>query len=244
MSTGRKYVKDFLAPLGKAGLIKIVEIGHDGFWEIELLVDDVSEIEHVLGSLALPPLSPPSPPSQTLPPPPTSAPHPPTPSYVAAPEPAPTRASTHEAVLVNKKPHFHKHLAVGKSKALGGENLDLFEAPKFSLSSKDMQTFMDVWNGTIVLPKISSLRGREHLVRDAMKDEFFRENYREGIRKVAASKFCRGHNRQGTGTRPWKATVEWFLQPATLPKVIEGRYDSDQEPELTPAEQKFTQETL
>lgn len=126
----------------------------------------------------------------------------------------------------------------------GGGNLELFPTGEYVFSSKEMVEFMDIWNGTMVLPKIVSVRGRENKIREAMHDEFFRLNYREGIKRVAASRFCRGHNRQGSGERAWRATADWFLQPKVLPRVLEGVYDDKNSPEITKEDQNFTQETI
>ena len=104
-----------------------------------------------------------------------------------------------------------------------------------------MVDLINVWNGTMVLPKVVSTRGREDKIRESMHDEFFRNNWREGIKKIAASRFCRGHNRRGAGQRPWVATVDWFLQPHVLPRVLEGQYD-DISPSITPEDQKFLTE--
>lgn len=169
-------------------------------------------------------------------------------------------------VLVNQKPLFvpkgsvpptgspgisetfkslDTHRAASRQRARsGGENLELFPTAGYVFSSKEMQEFMDIWNGVFVLPKIVSMRGRENRVRAAMQDEFFRNNYREGIRRVAASRFCRGANRQGTGRHPWRATVDWFLQLHVLPRVLEGMYDDDKEPTVTKSDQQFDIETL
>jgi hypothetical protein len=162
-----------------------------------------------------------------------------------SPSPIPVasdRAHTHEACEERQQNKPIKTSPQRYRKALGGEtNLELFGKQE-QLSSKTMQDFMAVWNGTFVLPKIVSMKGRERVLHELMKDEFFRDNWREGIKRVAASKFCRGHNRQGTGTRSWYATVDWFLQTYVLPRVLEGVYDDGKDPQVTPDDQKFTAE--
>lgn len=43
----------------------------------------------------------------------------------------------------------------------------------------------------------------------------------EAIARVAASDFCRGGN-----NRRWKADFDTLLQPSTLVRILEGRYDN------------------
>ena len=46
------------------------------------------------------------------------------------------------------------------------------------------------------------------------------ERWAEAIRRVAASPFCRGESERG-----WRATFDWLLQPDTLNRIEEGKYD-------------------
>ncbi len=46
------------------------------------------------------------------------------------------------------------------------------------------------------------------------------ERWATGIRKAAASSFCRGENDRG-----WRATFDFFLKPSTLTKALEGAYE-------------------
>lgn len=47
------------------------------------------------------------------------------------------------------------------------------------------------------------------------------DEWREIIRRISASDFCRGANDRG-----WRASPDWLLQPATAAKVLEGKYDN------------------
>lgn len=47
------------------------------------------------------------------------------------------------------------------------------------------------------------------------------DKWREVIRRLSASPFCRGEE-GGTG---WRASPDWLLQPDTADKVLEGKYD-------------------
>lgn len=47
--------------------------------------------------------------------------------------------------------------------------------------------------------------------------------WRDVVKRIGASDFCRGENQRG-----WVATFDWLLQPDTAPKVLEGKYDNRQ----------------
>jgi hypothetical protein len=82
--------------------------------------------------------------------------------------------------------------------------------------------FMAYWNGCPPLPMIQTMSAdrRQHLAQRSSEDFFF-QHYQEGIERVAKSFFCLGKNDRG-----WKATVDWFLRPGTIAKVMEGVYDN------------------
>lgn len=61
---------------------------------------------------------------------------------------------------------------------------------------------------------------RQQTVRARMRDEFWRTNWREAMQKVSRSSFCAGTNDRG-----WKANLDWFLRPDTVPKLMEGQFD-------------------
>lgn len=87
------------------------------------------------------------------------------------------------------------------------------------------QEFVEVWNGCLALPRILSMRGREKILLPFLDDQWSAENYREGIKLMAASPFLMGKNDRG-----WKASVEWFLRPGSLAKILEGKYDRSAKP--------------
>lgn len=117
-----------------------------------------------------------------------------------------------------------------KMKRGGRENPDqgqLFEKRTWYFTTTEAAEFASVWNGAITLPKITHMKGRMAQLHEFMSDPWYRENYREGIKKIASSRFCRGHNSQG-----WKASVDWFLRVETLPKIMEGKYDDRNAPKV------------
>lgn len=81
----------------------------------------------------------------------------------------------------------------------------------------------ELWNSNRgPLPKCVELtdkRKRQALQRIRERPNL--EDWRQIIRRIAASRFCRGENDRG-----WRASFDWMLQPDTPAKVLEGKYDS------------------
>lgn len=94
---------------------------------------------------------------------------------------------------------------------------------------------VDVWNESKPLPKVVNLSGdRENHLRARLKEEFWLQNFRDGIAKAAKSKFLNGDNDRG-----WKVTFDWFVKPGSLEKILEGKYDKNG----TPANQPTSRNT-
>lgn len=89
------------------------------------------------------------------------------------------------------------------------------------------------WNAQEALPKVLTTSGRAAKLAARMKEPFFVENYAAAILKVVASKFCLGESES-----KWKATFDFFIRPATVPKIMEGIYD-DKKPATPPVEKVF-----
>lgn len=62
---------------------------------------------------------------------------------------------------------------------------------------------------------------RQKLLTLRLKNDWWREHWREGLERMKASPFCRGETDRGT----WIADVEFFLRPNSLTKILEGKYD-------------------
>lgn len=135
----------------------------------------------------------------------------------------------YDNALVNQKtlPSFNRPLSVKPPRAhRGGE---IFDDPMVA-------KFIEEWNSHMMLPKLKSMVGREKDLALAMKDAFFRLNWIEGIRTIAASRFCCGVGRAGGERKPWKANYDWFIKRGTLVKILEGKYD---DPKKGEPEKKF-----
>lgn len=87
-------------------------------------------------------------------------------------------------------------------------------------ASADADLVVKFWNES-KLPKVQTISDdRSTSLRARLKDTWWIANYGEGIKKADASPFCHGTNNRG-----WKATFDWFIQPGTLVKIMEGKYD-------------------
>lgn len=62
---------------------------------------------------------------------------------------------------------------------------------------------------------------RTKALSDRRKDNFFSRHWKEGLRVISNSKFCRGENERG-----WVADIDFFLRPGSLVKVMEGKYSN------------------
>lgn len=79
------------------------------------------------------------------------------------------------------------------------------------------------WNAQNVsagLPPAFSTDSRLTSFRERWAVAWWRDNWRAGMERVMASKFCRGEN-----DRNWRADMTFFLRPDTLAKIMEGKYD-------------------
>lgn len=106
-----------------------------------------------------------------------------------------------------------------------GKTREALDAGASSSADADPSSLVvDAWNAAERLPRVQSVTAdRKRSLRARMSEQFFREHYAEAIRRVASSQFCTGSNDRG-----WKATFDWFLQPGTIAKVMEGKYDGKQ----------------
>jgi len=90
--------------------------------------------------------------------------------------------------------------------------------------SADQREFTEAWS-TSGLTRCRKLTDkRRKALRTRLADPDWKASWREALDRAAQSSFCRGQNDRG-----WKADIEWFLQPDSVVKLLEGKYD-DQKP--------------
>jgi hypothetical protein len=71
------------------------------------------------------------------------------------------------------------------------------------------------------LAKANVTDERKRALKVRMNTAIFRDNWQIALAKIPESNFMRGNNDRG-----WKADIDWFLSPKSLPKILEGKYDN------------------
>lgn len=101
--------------------------------------------------------------------------------------------------------------------------VDLFGgADEQASNQKQEDEVMAAWNDCAMLPAIRTISGKRKKTLSArFKDSMFYQNWRQAIKKVAASDFLMGKNDRG-----WVADFDWFLRPDSVLKIMEGKYDN------------------
>ena len=84
---------------------------------------------------------------------------------------------------------------------------------------------LEEWNlmaDNVTLPKCLVVSDkRRQILKRRLADPFFALNWKAALRKIASSEFCKGESSRG-----WRASFDWFIQPDSVPKIMEGKYDS------------------
>jgi len=62
---------------------------------------------------------------------------------------------------------------------------------------------------------------RKQKVRARSKDPDWLANWQDAVARAGQSSLCRGENEWG-----WTASIDWFLKPDTVTKLLEGNYDN------------------
>lgn len=92
--------------------------------------------------------------------------------------------------------------------------------------SGELKEVFDAWNLNPDLVKCLVISDKRKVSLNArLKDAFFSKNWRAAMAMLPASPFCMGRNDRG-----WKANFDWFLQPDTVAKIMEGKYHNSIKP--------------
>ena len=93
--------------------------------------------------------------------------------------------------------------------------------------TSDVQRVIQQWNslGLGQIRKVVSGTERERLLKKRIKD-YGIDDVLRAIENVRTSKFLNGNNSKG-----WIITFDWFIKPNNFPKVLDGNYESDQQPQ-------------
>lgn len=130
--------------------------------------------------------------------------------------------STHRQLTVNSQPTAIEGRKEGKEEKEG----------KVALLPPTLKDVFDGWNAMAEASKIpqclvlSDKRKRSLISR--LNDYFFESNWRSALVIISNSKFCNGEN-----DRKWKASFDWFIQPDTVAKTMEGKYSNSKSSNFT-----------
>jgi len=81
------------------------------------------------------------------------------------------------------------------------------------------------WNSIPGVQRVVKMtQKRQQALKARRKDQFFASHWKAAIDRIGQSKFCHGVNDRG-----WKADFDWFLQPDSVVRIIEGAYDNKEE---------------
>jgi len=91
----------------------------------------------------------------------------------------------------------------------------------------EVKQFRELWNAEAheALPRWKEMPPKRVTAARARLRERPLEAWREVIRRISASAFCRGEKGD------WRATPDWLLRPDTAAKVLEGQYDDTGPPQ-------------
>jgi uncharacterized protein YdaU (DUF1376 family) len=114
--------------------------------------------------------------------------------------------------------------ATGKTVATASQVNGILQIPNIDPSPSDEgegpSAFLAAWNATPHVRPAKALTGdRLKLFRARWADPAWRAQYPAALAAVPHSKFLRGENDRG-----WVPTLDWFLKPDTVTKVLEGAY--------------------
>jgi hypothetical protein len=112
----------------------------------------------------------------------------------------------------------------------GTEETERKETPPLSPCEGEAESILALWNSfTQLSPAKTITANRARQIRKRLADSFWRDHWREGIQRAAASAFLTGN-----GSHGWRATFDWFLGGDSLAKILEGQYENRPQPDHKP----------
>lgn len=119
-----------------------------------------------------------------------------------------------------------KKMASGIANGLQEHGIQMPDPNKNTLPSEaegreSPAAFLAAWNSTphVKPAKVLSAGRLKHL-QARLRDPDWQAHYPAALAKIPLSRFLRGENDRG-----WVATMDWFLRPDSVTKVLEGVYD-------------------
>ncbi len=78
------------------------------------------------------------------------------------------------------------------------------------------------WNEHVGTPRCDAMtEKRKRALRDRARDPTWRKCWLDALRSIRGKPFLCGSNDRG-----WRATLDWFLRPDSVTKILEGFYDN------------------
>lgn len=115
-----------------------------------------------------------------------------------------------------------KTVAKGMAKGMANDGIQS-QSQRDTLPSdegRESSAFLAAWNSTPhVRPAKALAGGRLRHFRARWADPAWRAQYPAALAAVEHSAFLRGENERG-----WRPTVDWFLKPDTVTRILEGAY--------------------
>jgi hypothetical protein len=87
-------------------------------------------------------------------------------------------------------------------------------------SAAEINDVVTAWNASGLAQCRKLTDKRRSALRKRLADPDWRQTWREALDRAARSSFCQGENDRG-----WKADIDWFLQPDSVTRILEGKYD-------------------
>jgi len=82
--------------------------------------------------------------------------------------------------------------------------------------------FQSAWNEIVKTPRCEALtQKRRRALAARMNDGYWRTHWRKAMGKIPQTPFLRGENDRG-----WTASIDWFLRPDSVARILEGQYGS------------------
>lgn len=87
----------------------------------------------------------------------------------------------------------------------------------------DCQEIIEAWRRLPCLPRILTTAGKLKPIRAALRDPFFRANWRDALSRIPKIPFL-------MGAKGFKANFNWFINPENVEKIINNSFDGKETP--------------
>jgi|TARA_R110000824_G_scaffold132891_1_gene295426 hypothetical protein len=122
----------------------------------------------------------------------------------------------------------HKHLPTRqdsteeyKTEEQGKTPAEVFAEKERARKRGNPKLLMEWWNDITKspIPRCRGLNAKRIKACQRVMDEFKNDVIKDAFHRISSSKFCQGENERG-----WKASFDWVLQPDSILRTLEGKY--------------------